>query len=263
MIHLSYVPFYGAVGETRTPRKRFLKSLCLHCITTAFYGTEEGIRTPKRPVLSGPCLPNCNHLGVMEPLVALASTTLLYERSVSLSTPQGHSITGSPIIVKHKRFQAALYASRVPSLDWGHGSLPRRNLIIWSGRVDLNHRFLPSEGRGSTRLSYALICLAQNDPVMLIHDHGAPCAFRRGALERVAVLATASSAWKAEAQLLYQTRICHYRGAGDENRTRVTPKTNLAFTGRPNGSSDRRSPCPTSHIATRGDCIKAPISRTC
>lgn len=90
----------------------------------------------------------------MEPLVALASTTQLYESSVSLSTPQGHSITGYPIIVKLKSVPAPFTLQGSPQQDWGSGSLPPRNLIIWSGWQDLNLRCLASEARGVTGLSY-------------------------------------------------------------------------------------------------------------
>ena len=120
----------------------------------------------------------------MEPRNGFAPFIPVYETGVSLSTLTGPSIACNPIIVKHKSVPAPFGLLGSPQQDWGSGSLPPRYMIIWSGRVDLNHRFLPSEGRGSTRLSYALV------------------------MERVAVLATASSAWKAEAQLLYQTRIC-------------------------------------------------------
>lgn len=143
----------------------------------------------------------------MEPLTGIETVTQLYESCAFPLRRQRHSITGSPIIVKCKSVPAPFRLLGSPQQDWGHGSLPCRNLIIWSGRVDLNHRFLPSEGRGSTRLSYALICLAQNDPVMLIHDHGAPCAFRRGALERATGVAPVRAAWKAVMLLLHQARI--------------------------------------------------------
>ena len=136
----------------------------------------------------------------MEPRTGCAPVSAVYETAESLSILTGHSITGSPIIVKYKSVPAPFALLGSPQQDWGSGSLPLRNLIIWSGRVDLNHRFLPSEGRGSTRLSYALV------------------------MERVAVLATASSAWKAEAQLLYQTRICLLSWSGGPDLPRRDPR---------------------------------------
>ena len=170
MVCLSYFPFLfyahfaeknasilriGAEGGTRTHKKLVLNQLCLPiAITSASIGASGESRTPKHFVLSEVGLPIALTLASMEPLVALASTTLLYERSVSLSTPQGHNITGSPIIVKCKSVPAPFTLRGSPQQDWGSGSLPHRNLINWSGWQDLNLRFLASEARGVAGLSY-------------------------------------------------------------------------------------------------------------
>lgn len=111
----------------------------------------------------------------MEPRNELASSFPAYETGVSLSTLARHIITGSPIIVKCKSVPAPFTLRGSPQQDWGHGSLPCRNLVFsettealdsselspatlfykssyldWSGRWDLNPQSLVSETRRVT-----------------------------------------------------------------------------------------------------------------
>ena len=93
----------------------------------------------------------------MEPRTGCAPVSAVYETAESLSILTGHSITGSPIIVKYKSVPAPFVLLGSPQQDRGSGSLPPRNLIIWSGWWDLNPQSPVSETGRVTRFSYTLV----------------------------------------------------------------------------------------------------------
>lgn len=94
----------------------------------------------------------------MEPSIGRAPISAVYETAESLSILRGHSITGSPIIVKCKSVPAPFTLQGSPQQDWGCGSLPHRNLINWSGWLDSHRHGLRSE-RSSQLLTHSLICM--------------------------------------------------------------------------------------------------------
>lgn len=151
-------------------------------------GAEEEIRTPKKRRFKRSMSAVASPRRIWSPLTDMHRPFPVYETGASLSKLSGHSIARPPIIVKSKSVPAPFSLLGSPQQDWGSGSLPPRVVLIWSGRVDLNHRFLPSEGRGSTRLSYALV------------------------MERDAGSAPATPVWKTSMLLLHQSRIILYVG---------------------------------------------------